>query len=101
MDTHRQAKALIDSIGNDTGSPVSWEVGKVVNALIKQAQEDCADNPVIAELGQLRQQGVAGTTKGVAYADIRAIVGQIIEATKPAPAAPVAVVSGRRAPERF
>jgi hypothetical protein len=82
---HTQAKSLFDDMKGSEGL-VSWQIGRVINALLEKAKEEQADNVVLDVIDPLvtdrDQKFVRG---GMKADDVRAIVGQIVTATTPEP----------------
>ena len=95
--TFAQAKALADDLKTAKGT-ISWQIGKVINALLESAKQEHPDNIALAQLDPLN--GQAGHIVGMSADDVRAIVGQIVAATRPAPTVALPAAS-QRFPERF
>lgn len=83
MSIYTQSQALFDDLKSAKGSGVSWQIGKVVNALLEKAKEDEPDNVALAVLDPLEQRTGTQYVDCATYEDVRAIVGQITAATKP------------------
>lgn len=75
-----QASQLLESLKGAKGK-VSWQVGKMVNALLAKAQEGNPDNVTLSVLDPLEPGPNEMFVKGVEADDVRAIVGQIVAAT--------------------
>jgi hypothetical protein len=75
-----QASQLLESLKGAKGK-VSWQVGKMVNALLAKAQEENPDNVTLSVLDPLEPGPNEMFVKGVEADDVRAIVGQIVAAT--------------------
>ena len=83
MSTYTQAQALFDDLKNAKGTSVSWQIGKVANALLQKAQEEEPDNVAFAALEPFKQRRNTNYIDSATFDDLRAIVGQIAAATKP------------------
>lgn len=86
-DTYTQSNALAGDLGNATGL-VSAQICKVVNVLLAEAKKEHPDNVALAALEPFKPNMRSGAD------NVRAVVGQIVAATTPPAAAPVAVRSG-------
>lgn len=82
--THIQAKSLLDDLKGVEGN-VSWQVGKMVNALREKAVEEQSDNVTLAVLDPLTPGPNNMHISGAGAADVRAILGQIVAATDSGP----------------
>jgi hypothetical protein len=85
--TYIQAESLLEDLkgARPPQGRVSWQVGKIANALLAKAQAEEPDNVVLATIEPFKP-GVGGTyIEGMFIDDVRAIVGQIIAATRTAP----------------
>lgn len=81
-DTHAQAKALAVDLAK-AASPVNWQVGKLVNALVEQAKKEHPDNVALATVDPLTTDGDAVYVRNANADAVRAIVGQLVAATTP------------------
>jgi hypothetical protein len=81
MNTYEQAQALAADLLNAEGL-LPWQIGKVINALLAEAQREHPGNVVLAAVGPLEQSST-GKIANVEASEVRAIVGQIVVATKP------------------
>jgi hypothetical protein len=68
---------------------VSWQVGKVVNTLVTEAQKEHPENVVLATIDPLTKSAQRAVAANVSYDDIRVIIGQVVTATKPPMLMPV------------
>jgi hypothetical protein len=84
MSINQQTKMLYEDLEKVSGV-VSWRIGKLANALLEQAKSDHPDNVALAALDPFTQ-GNGGHIKGLSGPQVRALVGQIVAATKTAPA---------------
>jgi hypothetical protein len=82
--THIQAKSLNEDLKGAKG-PVSWQVGKMVNALREKAKEEQPDNVALAVLDPLTPGPNDVYISGMQAGDVRAIIGQIVAATDTGP----------------
>lgn len=82
--THIQAASLLDDLKGAKG-PVSWQVGKMVNALREKAIEEEPDNVTLAVLDPLVPGPSDTYIKDLGADDVRAILGQIVAATDHGP----------------
>jgi hypothetical protein len=83
--THIQAASLLDDLKGAKGTSVSWQIGKVTNALLEKAQGEESDNVALAVLDPLKQRAGTQYVHCASYDDVRAIVGQIVAATDHGP----------------
>ncbi len=83
MSTYIQAQALFDDLKSAKGTSVSWQIGKVVNALLEKAKEEEPDNVALSVLDPFRPRTGTNYIDCATFDDVRAIVGQIAAATKP------------------
>lgn len=66
----------------DSGHAVAWPAGQAYNALLAQAKQDFADDPVVRALEPVRQSGTAGgpgPIAGVNAGSLMIVVGQLLE----------------------
>ncbi len=85
--TYIQAESLLEDLkgAKQPHGRVSWQVGKIANALLAKAQEEESDNVVLAAIEPFKP-GIGETyIEGMFIDDVRAIVGQIVAATRTAP----------------
>jgi hypothetical protein len=82
--THIQAQALFDDLGNAKGA-VSWQVGKISNALLTKAKEEQPDNVALTAISPFQPGPNDKYIDGVQADDVRAIIGQIARATYTGP----------------
>jgi pyridoxal/pyridoxine/pyridoxamine kinase len=87
VSTHTQAKALAADVAKASGLP-RWQVGRVVNALLKEAQEQHPDNVVLSAIDPLTTDRDEDYVRNGDADTVRAIVGQIVAATEPAEEGP-------------
>jgi hypothetical protein len=84
LSTHSQTQSLLDDLKGAKDN-VSWQIGKVINALLEKGKEEHPDNVALAVLDPLTPGPSDKYISGMDAADVRAIVGQIAAATKPPP----------------
>lgn len=82
--THIQATSLLNDLKGAKGN-VSWQVGKMVNALREKALEEEPDNVTLSVLDPLTPGPSDHYIKNMDADDVRAIVGQIVAATDHGP----------------
>jgi hypothetical protein len=82
--THIQAASLLDDLKGANGK-VSWQVGKMVNALREKAIEEEPGNVTLAVLDPLTPGPNDIHIRDAQADDVRAIVGQIVAATDHGP----------------
>jgi hypothetical protein len=82
--THIQASSLFDDLKGATG-PVSWQVGKIGNALLTKAQEEEPDNVALAAIDLFQETSGGGYIASMKGPDVRAVIGQIAAATNHGP----------------
>ncbi len=82
--THIQAESLLKDLKGAKGS-VSWQVGKMVNALREKAIEEEPENVTLAVLDPLAPGPDNAYVRHMQADDVRAIVGQIVAATDHGP----------------
>jgi len=80
--TYNQAKSLFDDLEKAEGQ-VSWQIGKVGNALLEQAKQENPDNVALAQLDPFEESSHGGYIVHMTATDVRAIIRQIVTATKP------------------
>jgi hypothetical protein len=82
MSTYAQAKSLLDDLKTAQGS-VSWQVGKIGNALLDQAKREKPDNAVLAVIDPFKPDQGDMNIADMEASDVRAVLGQIVAAIKP------------------
>ncbi len=82
--THIQAQGLVDDLGHAKGA-VSWQVGKISNALLVKAKEEQPDNVALAAIDPFQPGPNEKYIEGAQAEDVRAIIGQIARATDTGP----------------
>lgn len=85
--TYIQAESLLKDLqgAKPPHGGVSWQVGKIANALLAKAKEEEPDKAVLAAIEPFKP-GIGETyVEGMFIDDVRAIVGQIVAATRTAP----------------
>jgi hypothetical protein len=83
--THIQAATLLEDLKSSKGTSVSWQIGKVANALLEKAKEEEPDNVSLAVLDPFKQRSGTEYVHCASYDDVRAIIGQIAAATDHGP----------------
>jgi hypothetical protein len=82
--THIQAQALFDDLAHAKGV-VSWQIGKISNALLAKAKEEQPDNVALGAIDPFRPGPNDRYIEDVQADDVRAIIGQIARATYTGP----------------
>jgi hypothetical protein len=82
--THIQAAALLDDLKSAKGG-VSWQVGKIFNALLEKAKEEEPDNVALAAIDPMEAGSQEKYIADLTADDIRAVIGQVVTATRGAP----------------
>jgi hypothetical protein len=83
--TYIQAASLLDDLKQAKGNGVSWQVGRVINALLEKAKEEQPDNVALTVMDPLRPGAQDKYIADMNADDVRAILGQIVAATRSAP----------------
>jgi hypothetical protein len=82
--THIQTQSLFDDLTSAKGS-VSWQVGKIANALLEKAKEEQPDNVELGVIEPFEPGPNNVNIAGMQADSVRAIVGQIAVATNTGP----------------